>query len=415
MHSGCPLERCAPRLTTVRRVDTCLYHQAGVALLTVLLIVFLASVAAVSLASIQQLAIRRSTLLLHQQQARLYTLGAEKWAAAILKRDLQANSAANPATTPATTPAANPATNVNNKDDLTEEWANLPPALPVEGGSISGRIEDLQGRFNLNNLINRQSSLPPPPGESEQNENSDQGNDNTGKDKSKRNNDNKKPAKDVNKGKDIQGITSTKQSSEQLNAQLELFTHLLEVLELNTDIAQAIVDWIDQDQEARFPDGAEDSEYAVRTPPYLTANQPFASVSELRLIKSIDKATYDKLAPYVCTLPPGTSINVNTIVAPLLIALGRMAPGSSLDPENAKTLLEFLKTQGHDNKEKFLEEAGLKQLNQFINEKLGVTSNYFLLHVEAQVGDGRATLYSMLERANDGRTRVLMRSFGNEN
>jgi type II secretory pathway component PulK len=96
------------------------HRQSGVALLTVLLVVFLASVAAISLASVQQLAIRRSTLLLHQQQAHLYALGAEQWAAAILVRDLKDNQT----------------------DHLNETWATLPPALPVEGDVLEYEEQD---------------------------------------------------------------------------------------------------------------------------------------------------------------------------------------------------------------------------------------------------------------------------------
>ena len=90
----------------------------------------MASVAAVSLANLQQRAIRRSTVFQHQQQARLYTLGAEQWAMIMLARDLQQNETDHPG----------------------ELWANLPHALPVEGGTITARLTDLQGCFNLNNL-----------------------------------------------------------------------------------------------------------------------------------------------------------------------------------------------------------------------------------------------------------------------
>ncbi len=108
----------------------------GVALITVLLIVFMASVAAASLMTLQGFTLHRSTLLLNQQQARLYTLGAEQWAMALLKRDLSNDLEQN-----------------ERVDTLQEDWAMIPPSLPVEGGSINGRIEDLQGRFNLNNLL----------------------------------------------------------------------------------------------------------------------------------------------------------------------------------------------------------------------------------------------------------------------
>ena len=40
----------------------------------------------------------------------------------------------------------------NKIDHPNETWAKLPLVLPVEGGELSGRISDLQGCFNLNNL-----------------------------------------------------------------------------------------------------------------------------------------------------------------------------------------------------------------------------------------------------------------------
>ena len=101
-----------------------------------LLIVFMASVAATSLMTLQGFTLHRSALLLNQQQARLYTLGAEQWSIALLKRDLRSDLENN-----------------ERVDTLEEDWATIPPSLPVEGGFVSGRIEDLQGRFNLNNLL----------------------------------------------------------------------------------------------------------------------------------------------------------------------------------------------------------------------------------------------------------------------
>ncbi len=145
------------------------HRQTGVALITVLLVVFLATIAATALSSVQQLTLRRSTLHLHLHQARLYTLGAEQWAMSILQRDRRDN----------------------DTDHLGEDWASLPPALPVEGGSISGHLEDLQGRFHLNNLINSEGELDP--------------------------------------------------------VWLGHLERLLEHLELESGLAQAIVDWIDAD------------------------------------------------------------------------------------------------------------------------------------------------------------------------
>jgi len=97
----------------------------------VLLIVALATVTAVAMTTRQQFDIRRTANLLNSEQAYLYALGGEEWAKQILLRDA-----------------------AKNKFDHTKElWAlPLPPTF-ISGGNLQGHIEDLQSRFNLNNLV----------------------------------------------------------------------------------------------------------------------------------------------------------------------------------------------------------------------------------------------------------------------
>jgi general secretion pathway protein K len=370
------------------------HRETGVALITVLLIVFLASVAAASLASVQQLAIRRSTLLLQQEQARLYTLGVEEWAAAILRRNLE---------------------NGDNVDSLDQDWANLPPSLPVQGGSVSGRIQDLQGLFNLNSLL--KSNFQP----LGKDQNADKPANQENADKQEENGDPR-----LDKGRS--GGANLRQDSPAGNrgnaaesvidqGQFALLQRLLQSLEIKNaeEIAQAIADWIDPDPDPRFPGGAEDSEYSVRTPSYLAANRPFTSVSELRLIKGIDQEAYAKLSPYVCALPVITPINVNTTSALFLTALS----AGSIDSVKAEALIEELKTQGFKSVNDFLMATGIQvtgtQTDSPVDNMLAVNSHYFLVSAEAQLGDAHAVLRSVLERGDDGTIRILTRSFGNEN
>lgn len=326
----------------MKRVDS-LCRQAGVALITVLLIVFLASIAATSLASLQQLAIRRSTLLQHQQQARLYTLGAEQWAAVILRRDRENG----------------------DTDYLDEDWATIPPTLPVQGGQITGRIEDLQGRFNLNNLLKQDCN-----------------------------------AINDNNAREQETIDQE---------QFKILQRLLEMLQLDPGIAQAIADWIDSDQETRFPDGAENGYYLGLDTPYLAANRCLISLSELRLIKGIDQNVYAKLAPNVSTLPSTKiRVNVNTAPAPVLAALD-----DKLDLSKAEALSEDRGTADYKDIESFLKAAGLSD-NPQLKQRIAVSSHYFLLRIEAQVGEGQAKLYSVLQRTDKGGSRILIHSFGNQ-
>ena len=357
-------------------VNLIVHRQCGVALITVLLIVFLASLTATSLATLQQIAIRRSTVLQHQQQARLYTLGVEQWAELILIRDAQENQT----------------------DYSDEEWANLPPTLPVEGGTLSAKIRDLQGCFNLNNLWRPAlAGSPTNPGDSQEvsvknDEESPENPDDPSSDRS--NAPNPKDPNQPRSGKT--GLDKT---------QLQALQRLLALLELKPELAQAIVDWVDPDPDPLFPDGAEDSDYTVLNPPYLAGNQPFMSVSELRLVKGVDREAYNKLVPLVCALPPGTALNVNTAPAAALAALS-----DGVELADMERLLEDRPAKGYENVDEFLS-ATKMTLNAELKALLGVSSQYFLLRADAQVGDGHSILYSVIFRDDQG-ARILRRSFG---
>ena len=109
--------------------------QQGVALITVLLVVAMAMVLAVAMVKSQQSLLRRSSSVFSQDQAYLYTFGAQSFAKSILQDDKDKDKNKN-------TP----------QDSLNENWAKKIPAFPVEGGFVQAQIEDLQGKFNLNTI-----------------------------------------------------------------------------------------------------------------------------------------------------------------------------------------------------------------------------------------------------------------------
>ncbi|HMN43294.1 MAG TPA: type II secretion system minor pseudopilin GspK [Povalibacter sp.] len=108
-------------------------HQRGVALITAVLIVALATILAVNVGFKAYLDQRRAATMFALDQGFEVAMGAEAWAADILKRD-----------------ASNGGSKV---DDFTEEWATPIPPIPVDGGEVAGQLEDMQGRFNLNSLV----------------------------------------------------------------------------------------------------------------------------------------------------------------------------------------------------------------------------------------------------------------------
>jgi general secretion pathway protein K len=233
-------------------------QQRGVALITAVLVVAIGTMIAVNLMWEGTLDLRRAESALAADQGLLYVQGAEAWAADILRQDLVDSP---------------------DSDHLGEQWAYELPPLPVDGGTITGKLEDLQGRFNLNNLIGADG---------------------------------------------MENQLARRQ-----------FERLLNSLEIDPGLAGAVVDWLDSDTELRFPTGGEDVVYTSSDPPYRTANSMITSTSELMAIAGFDRDIYRRLAPYVAVLPRGTKLNVNTASDLLLASLS-----DDLDLATATALVE---------------------------------------------------------------------------
>jgi general secretion pathway protein K len=233
-------------------------QQRGVALITAVLVVAIGTMIAVNLMWRGTLDLRRAEAALAADQGLMYGQSAEAWAADILRQDLVDSPDA---------------------DHLSEQWAIELPPLPVDGGTITGRLEDLQGRFNLNNLIGSDG---------------------------------------------VENELARRQ-----------FERLLVSAEIDPGLAGAVVDWLDPDADQRFPTGGEDPAYSDQDPPYRTANSMITSASELMAVAGFDRDSYRRLAPYVTVLPRGTKLNVNTASAVVLASLS-----DDLDLATAETLIE---------------------------------------------------------------------------
>ncbi|HEC85905.1 MAG TPA: general secretion pathway protein GspK [Thioploca sp.] len=302
------------------------FTQQGVALITALLVVALATIAAVAMTARQQLDIRRTANVINGEQAYMYALGVESWAKRILLRDGKNNQI----------------------DSLNDIWATQLPPLPIPGGTIQAQLEDLQGRFNLNNLVQAHQASP---------------------------------------------------------EDMVLFERLLRVLELEPTLAQAVVDWIDNDMDTQIPNGAEDNTYLAKTPAYRTSNMPFCSPSEIRLLAGFDNDSYQKLLPYISTLASRTPINVNTAPLPVLMALVE-----GLTEKEATTLIADREVKPFESVQDFLIHNALAGL-KVDGKNLATSSRYFMFTAKVHIDRGQAQLNSVLHRLPDT-VKVVMRNQG---
>ncbi len=328
------------------------------------------------------LAMQRGSNSLVKEQAWSYLLGAESLAELALLADTVTD-----------------AQRGAPRDDLNELWAQEATPYPLdEGGLLAGQLEDLQGRFNLNNLLSdadrqRQSQS-----------------DNTNS------NDADPPAGD---GVGEPSDTSQALERQALSGAQKQFVRLLQALEgveislsMARELTDAIIDYTDRDDQARATMDEQEA-YRNLDPPYRVANRPFASVSELRAVAGITPEIYGALAPLVTVWPPqGGRLNVFTAPAELLRSLNtddRLDPLSMNEVQLFVERRELGELEGIDA---LLSEAVFSAgPTEQLRSLLGESSDWFLLRARVEIAARELQLYSVLHRSKQRISREF-RTFG---
>jgi general secretion pathway protein K len=362
-----PVERCAKRME----------NQRGVALIIALILVALATILASKLTFDGFLERRRTIGVLAAEQALQFGMGAEALAADALAQDAQTSG---------------------SQTTLAAPWAQPTQPLPIspqddpEGepiGTLQGELEDMQGRFNLNNLARVIQGSAGVGGA---------GSAGTGL---------------GNTGLGTTGLGGTPtgaaaQPAIQDPQPLEQFQRLLAAVGVEPKWAAIARDWIDADDIPGTPDGAEDSVYTSQTPPYRTGNWPMLSPSELMNLPGFGADRYRKIAPYVTALPTATAtINVCTAPSVVLESLADNLNGEY----SAEVLANGRKAGCFPDLNTFRNVVGPKNLAA-IAGRYDSKSQYFRLTTRITLGTTEFTLYSLLLRGNGGKITPLLRSFG---
>jgi general secretion pathway protein K len=216
-----------------------------------------------------------------------------------------------------------------------ELWASGLPPTDIEQGTVAGEIIDQQGLFNVNNLMLEE----------------------------------KASARDI-----------------------AAFRRLLETIGLNANLAEAVADWVDADEDALPEVGAED-EYYLRLPaPYRAANQPVVELGELLRVRGMDEATLARLRSFATALPRRTPVNVNLAPPELLLAL---VPGLTL--AEARVLASSRAQAPFRSLEEFQARLPRRDL-KWIEGTLSVGSNYFVVRGRATVGKADVRMEALLQR-----------------
>ncbi len=252
-----------------------------------------------------------------QAQARLLARGAVDWARNVLADDARRTSI----------------------DYFGENWAVRVPPTPVEDGEVSGELEDLSGRFDLNSLV-------------------------------------------------LAGVADPVRATVYKRLLSELGISPMEAAAL----AASLIDWIDADDAVTSPDGAESGWYAAATPLRAPANAFLTDVDELTLIRGYGIDLVNRLRPFVTALPAAAPLNVNTASAEVLAAV---VPG--LGTDGARVLIAKRLSIPFKNPADFIARLPRADLRPDA-VPLSVTSRYFMASGRARYGLATTRMQVLLDR-----------------
>jgi general secretion pathway protein K len=326
-------------------------RQRGIAMLVAILLVALGTIVAAAVAYESAMSARRGSASLAFDEALLVGEGAEALAAYGLQQVLQNTKASAGSTMPDVYPA--------------QPWAQ--PVGPIEvvpGITLEASLEDMQGRFNLNWLVDStaQAGTPTQPGSNP-----------------------------------VPVTNGTQPGTSPTAAAIAAFNHLLELAKVDPQWTDKIIDWIDSDQTPQ-PQGMEDSGYLSQNPPYLTANQYLTSTTELLAIPGFGRDNYEKLAPYISALPVDQNTKLNICSAPGLV-LDALKGGGTTDFSSDPQALEKNRATApgcFPNQNDYMATVEDPNEKAFVQSKIGTTSQYFRLTSLITIGTTEFNLYSLL-------------------
>lgn len=309
-------------------------HQRGIALITILMMVALATIIAATIAKRQYQTNENTGYLVRQNQSLYYAKSAEAFFSELLIQDSQSSSDA---------------------DYLQETWAQPMPPFPIDGGVVSGRLEDETGKFNLNSLL-KDDDTPNP---------------------------------------EMQ----------------KFFEALLKRVGLPVELSQSVIDWQDADDLTMGAMGAESSYYQGLKNGYLAANTRFHSKEELKQVRGFEGKNYDLIAPYITAIPSNKGkININTAPALVLAALD-----DKMNIESIQALLDQKKAkmEHFSNLDQLLELDPFKPIDAEAKKTAAqifdVKSNFFKAQVEVILSERKRQMTSYLMR-EDKKVYVYARS-----
>ena len=225
-------------------------------------------------------------------------------------------------------------------DALTDVWAMPIKNFAVGDGILSGQIYDERGKLNLNDLH-------------------------------------------ATANDQIKFKTTTDRTR-----------RLFELLQLNLDLVDALIDWIDQDDNPR-PAGAENPHYQSQRPAYRAANDRLKSLADLRLVKGFTQDIVDRLSRYVTVYPLDGSAPINLNTADVLVI-------QSLDADITSAMAsEIVQVRPYKTKVDLDRISSFKDIGARLRSDYDIKSDFYSGRLAITVNESNKAAHAVLRRDAD--------------
>ena len=241
----------------------------------------------------------------------------------------------------------------NKYDAFNEDWGRFAELSQFSGsffdeGSFAGRIDDEEGKLNINDLVGTQQMV-----------------------------------------------------------REEQMVRFFELKNINIDLIEGIIDWLDDDSDAKLM-GAETDYYNTLDNPYNAKNGKMASLHELRLIKGVNESLSKKgedgvFEPYLSVYGDDMgTVNINTAPAEVLLSLA-----DAMDEAAVETIIDYREENPFLRPEDLNKVPGLdEETRTAIASKVKVTSAYFSVKVRGTVKEVSTDIYAVVKRKS-GKIKII--------
>jgi len=300
--------------------------ERGVALLLALLTMVLLTVVVIEFTFSTQVDYRRATMWASSRRAAEVASGGLMLASEVLRTDAQ----------------------FGNTDSLADLWARELPPIDTGVGLLSVRIEDEQGKLNLNELA-------------------------TGA----------------------------------LSPSGRRFSLLLTKLQLDPNLASSLADWMDRNNEPGAGPLAAESDWYSRLPhPYQARNGPLRSYAEMALVRGFTPEVLARLRRFVTVLPDGEQkLNINTAPPEVLLVIDPRLADEGLVKRlvEARSMVPFARTSSI---------RAIPGMEAFTEDELGrlftVSTRWFRVRSTGDVAGAMRSADAVLRRDNGVSTIVYL-------